>query len=447
MIFKRYRFQLVARSLLLVASAILLAYLVSWTDRFYAPLAVGLAIIYQVVALVYYAEKAPRDITRFLESIRQADFSQGATARKRGPLFDQLSTAYVEVMAEFQRIRGEKEEHLRYLQTVVQHVGIALISFRSDDTVELINTAAKRLLDLRHLKNIGDLASLSTPLVQTLRRLESGEQAVVKVVQEDQELQLAVYATRFRLRGETHAIVSLQDIRGELEEKEMEAWQRLTRVLTHEIMNSAAPIASLAATAHRLLDAHLSEVSPVPEGIEDTREALAAIERRSQTLVHFTDSYRSFTKIPTPQFEVFPVRALFAPVHRLLRVQAEEQGIDFSTHITPETLELTADEGLLEQVLINLLLNAMDALAGRADARLELRARIDRHGRALLQVVDNGPGIPPELQERIFVPFFTTREGGSGIGLSLSRQIMRLHGGSLSVRCEPEVETVFILRF
>ncbi len=293
MIFKRYRFQLVARSLLLVASAILLAYLVSWTDRFYGPLAVALAIIYQVVALVYYAEKAPRDITRFLESIRQADFSQGATASKRGPLFDQLSTAYVEVMAEFQRIRGEKEEHLRYLQTVVQHVGIALISFRSDDTVELINTAAKRLLDLRQLKNIGDLASLSTPLVQTLRRLESGEQAVVKVVLEDQELQLAVYATRFRLRGETHAIVSLQDIRGELEEKEMEAWQRLTRVLTHEIMNSAAPIASLAATAHRLLDAHLSEVSPVPEGIEDTREALAAIERRSQALVHFTDSYGS----------------------------------------------------------------------------------------------------------------------------------------------------------
>jgi two-component system nitrogen regulation sensor histidine kinase NtrY len=220
-------------------------------------------------------------------------------------------------------------------------------------------------------------------------------------------------------------------------------------VLTHEIMNSAAPIASLAATAGSLLARSGGDAGDggAAEAVHDTREALEAIQRRSEALMHFVASYRSFTQIRQPDFRAFPALDLFRQVERLFRVQAEERGIDLRHRVDPADLTLTADEELVEQVLINLLLNAMDAVAGRPAARVELRARLDRYGHVLLQVADNGPGIPPDLQERIFIPFFTTKPEGSGIGLSLSRQILRLHGGTLRVRSDPGAETVFTLRF
>jgi signal transduction histidine kinase len=231
----------------------------------------------------------------------------------------------------------------------------------------------------------------------------------------------------------------------------MEAWQQLTRVLTHEIMNSVAPISSLASTAHRLL----ADVPPgdgarsadAEEVADDAREAVETIERRSKGLISFVDSYRSFTKIPNPTFQVLDAGEMFENVRRLLRVQIEEHNLSCKIRVHPDPLELTADPELIEQVLINLTLNAMQAVENQDDARIEMRARIDRRSRPVLQIADNGPGIPPDVQDRILVPFFTTKEDGSGIGLSLSRQIMRLHGGTLTVRSEPNVETVFTLRF
>jgi signal transduction histidine kinase len=429
---------------------------------------------------VRYTEKTTRDFTRFLESVRYADFSQGFSSGGRGPLFDRLRDAFREVTGAFRRIRAEKEEQVRYLENVVQHVGVAMISFRADGTVELMNTAARRLLRTGPIRNIQALTDFSPDLVAALRDLDSGEQAMVRVHHDDRAMQLTVNVSRFRLREEAHALASIQDLRNELEEKEMEAWQQLTRVLTHEIMNSVAPISSLASTARRLLaevptrgdgapshgasaeaaPREAAEAAPSGDGARppltaaeldeittDAREAVATIERRSRGLINFVDSYRSFTKIPNPTFQVLPVHDLFDGVRRLLRVQIEEQDLTCEVNVTPADLQVTADPDLIEQVLINLTLNAIQALEGQAGARVELRARIDRRSRPVLQVADNGPGIPPDVQERIFVPFFTTKEDGSGIGLSLSRQIMRLHGGTLAVRSSAEAGTVFTLRF
>ena len=449
MLFRRYRFQIVVRTLLIVATSFLLSYVVLYTSYFYAPIALALTIPFQILSLIRYSEKAIKDLDHFLQSIRQADFTQGLSSAGRGPLYEDLHHAFNEVMEEFRRIRSEKEEHFRYVQTVVQHIGIALIAFRRDGHFELINVAAKRLLGRGQLRNIQQLREWNKTFVQTLLELDSGQHAVIKTLHDDEERQLAIYASRFRLRDETHTLVSIQDIRNELEEKEMEAWQSLTRVLTHEIMNSAAPIASLAATASHLLQSKTSDDGTYAgaETIADTHEALEAIERRSQALIHFADSYRSFTQIRKPNFRVFPVKSLFVQVRRLMRVQAEDTSIDVRVSVTPDDLKLTADEEFIEQVIINLLLNAMDALQGRQDARIELRAGLDRQSRPTIQVADNGPGIPSDIKERIFIPFFTTKRDGSGIGLSLSRQIMRLHNGTINVRSEKDVETVFTLRF
>lgn len=445
MLFKRYRIQMIGRSLVLVGSAFLLSYLVGWTDYFYAPIAVSLFILVQVGALIRYTEKATRDVTHFLQAISQEDFSQGARAAGRGPLYDRLSNAFKDVMDEFTRVRTERESHARYLQTVVHHIGVALISFEPSGKVHLFNNAAKRLLGRPHLRHIQDLDTLSVPLAEKLLSLSSGEQAVLGIHQEERDLQLAIYGTRFRMQGEEHALVSIQDIRNELEEQEMDAWQKLTRVLTHEIMNSAAPIASLAATANRLLIP--ADNTSSTETLHDTREALAAIEKRSQALMHFTQAYRSFTKISQPHFQVVRVASMFGRISRLLRVQTEEQDTTITLSVEPPELQIRADEEMIEQVLINLLLNAMDAVKGRENATILLSARLDRFGHALLQVRDNGHGIPAEIQERIFIPFFTTKAEGSGIGLSLSRQIMRLHDGSITVRSIPDQETVMTLRF
>jgi signal transduction histidine kinase len=436
----------------------LVVYLVGWTSLYEVALVVGGAMIYQITALIRYVEKTTRDLTRFLDSVRYADFSQGFTSDGRGPLFDRLRDAFREVTDEFRRIRAEKEEQVRYLENVVQHIGIPLISFRDDGTVELMNRAARRLLRTGPIRNIEKLTDVSEELVANLRDLDSGEQAMVRVAEEDRTLQLAVNVSRFRLRDEAHAIATIQDLRNELEEKEMEAWQQLTRVLTHEIMNSVAPISSLASTAHRLLNELPEELSApaggdgdvahaIEETTTDAREAVQTIERRSKGLISFVDSYRSFTKIPQPTFEVLSAKELFDGVRRLLRVQIEEHDMEVEVNVEPDHLELTADPDLIEQVLINLTLNAIQALEDQSNARIELRARIDRRSRPVLQVIDNGPGIPPDVQERIFVPFFTTKEDGSGIGLSLSRQIMRLHGGSISVRSDPDDGTTFTLRF
>jgi signal transduction histidine kinase len=251
----------------------------------------------------------------------------------------------------------------------------------------------------------------------------------------------------FVLRGKQLTLVSLNDIRGELEEKEMESWQNLIRVLTHEIMNSITPIASLASTAEHLLESTASQPgTPDPETLGDIRGAVRTIEQRSRGLLHFVENYRRLTRIPKPQFRIFPVSEIFERVERLMNGRIENTGISLETVIETGGMELTADPDLLEQVLINLVQNSVQALAGVPHGKISLRAGIDDRGRALIQVRDNGPGIMEDVLAKIFIPFFTTKRDGSGIGLSISRQIMRLHRGTITVRSEPGVETVFTLR-
>ncbi len=453
MVYSRFRLNVLARVLLLSAAMFLFFYLLFQTALYATLLILGAICVYQIYALLFYVEKTNRDLSRFFEAIKHSDFSQSFTGAGLGSSFEELKAAFSEVIAKFQRTRADKEEHFRYLQTVMQHVGIGLISFQANGEVELVNTAARRLLRVPHLKNIHALEKLSRPLVERLLAMKSGERALIKVEDKNELQQLAIYATEFRMREQRFTLVSLQNIQSELEEKEMEAWQNLIRVLTHEIMNSVTPIASLASTLH---DLSLPERTTLElqsrsrenmETASDLSEGLQTIRKRSEGLLHFVDAYRNLTRIPKPSFHIFPVKNLFEQVRQLMRAQVAAKAIALSVKIAPESLEVTADPDLIEQVLINLLLNAIQAVEHQADASLALRAFLDERGRVNVQVSDNGPGILPEVLEKVFIPFFTTKQGGSGIGLSLSRQIMRLHRGTISAYSMPGVETVFTLRF
>jgi len=451
MVYNRFRLNCIIRAILLGATISGFFFILFQTSLYAALFIVGIFIIYQIYALIHYVEKTNRDLSRFFSSIKYSDFSQTFKDAGLGPSFNELRKSYSEVMNVFRKTRAEKEEHYRYLQTVVQHIGIGLIAYQPNGDVELINTAAKRLLGIPSLKNIQSLEPFSKKLVDTLFSIKPKGRALVKVEDQNELLHLALYATEFKLRGQIFSLVSIQNIHSELEEREIEAWQKLIRVITHEIMNSITPISSLASTINEMLK-DCYPVSPEKRKIEseyltDIHEAAQTIQKRSQGLLHFVDAYRNLTLIQKPSFQLFAVRELFLRVEKLMQANIKKKSIRLGVNIDPKTLELTADPELIEQVLINLLLNALQSVGGLKKAKIDLMAYLDGRGRIIIQVKDNGPGIDQENLEKIFIPFFSTKDKGSGIGLSLSRQIMRLHHGSITVQSSPNKQTVFTLRF
>lgn len=455
MLLKRFRAQVITRVLVLSLSIFALFYLLLETNLYATIFISGIFIIYQVYSLIRCVEKTNSHLSRFLIAVKHGDFSRTFTGKELGPSFRELTDLFNDVMGKIQKTRSEKEEHYRYLQTVLHHVGIGLITFREDGEVDLINQAARRLLNVVSLKNIKSLKGFSETLVDMFFSLKAGEKALVKV--ETPEMELMIRAAEFRLHDQQFTLVSLQNIQSELQEKEMEAWQTLIRVLTHEIMNSMTPITSMAATVIDLLSPLQEKEEQISKGVEsfdwetigDISNALKTIHKRSQGLTEFVSAYRNLTLIPNPKFRLFPIEELFSRVEQLMEVTFRESGVPLRWSVEPRTLELTADPALMEQVLINLLLNAVDAFRNGAQQspRVEMAAGLDEIGRVVIRVEDNGQGIVREALAKVFIPFFTTKKTGSGIGLSLSRQIMKLHNGSISVHSVPDEETVFTLKF
>lgn len=449
--YNSFRLNTALRILLLAASLFLLLTLINRTTLYATTAFMAVVVVFQVVSLIRYVERTNLELSRFLRSIRYADFSESFSSRGRGRSFDELSAAFTEVVEDFQRARAEKEEHAQYFQTVVQHVGVGLIAFTPDGEIKLLNTAAKRLLRVDHLASIESLRPLANDLVDTLRSMKSGDRAIVKAELFDEQLHLIVYAKELKLREQHLTLIAIQNIRNELDEKEIDAWQKLIRVLTHEIMNSITPISSLASTVNDMLKSGPPNGEPqrnlTSETVHDIRSAVETIEKRSQGLLHFVDAYRKLMRTPLPKFQIVRVSDLFGQVEQLMRHHFVKGKIAFSMAIEPESLEVTADPELIEQVLINLLLNAVESTQSQSKPAIGLSGRMGDHGRVILEVSDNGPGIPKEIQDRIFVPLFTTKPGGSGIGLSLSRQVMRLHRGTIYVHSDSGIPTTFVLRF
>jgi nitrogen fixation/metabolism regulation signal transduction histidine kinase len=368
-----------------------------------------------------------------------------------GSSFEELNMAFNEVINDFQRVRSEKEEHFYYLQTILQNIDISLIAYQSDGTIELINKSAKKLFQVSGLTNIKGLEQVSKELVDVLLKIKPDQSELVKVYEEDDFLQLAVYATTIKVKEKIITLVTIKDIQHVLEEQETEAWQKLIRVLTHEIMNSITPISSLSSTLDNLLRQYAFEgkgKTPIDnESLVEMEKAMQTINKRSNGLLHFVNTYRNLTRIPKPNFDIFRIEGLFSNIKLLMEKELNKHKIKLLTHIEPPKAEITADDQLIEQIIINLIKNAMHALKGRENGEIRLNAFYNKRGRFTMQVTDNGPGILPDVLDKIFIPFFTTKTSGSGIGLSLSRQIMRLHGGTITAHSKPEEETTFTLTF
>jgi len=451
MVFKNYRINIIFRVILLAACIFVFFYTLQ-KEKYITPVITAVLILFQVVSLIRFLDKTNRELTSFLESIRFSEFSRSFNMEGMGGTFDELNKAFNEVIEDFQKVRAEKEENFHYLQTIVQNIDVSVIAYTTDGSIELINKAAKKLFQITSIKNIKALESLSPELVVTLLNIKPGENKLIKVQDEDDILQLAIYATTIKIKEKLIYLVTIKDIQTVLEEQETEAWQKLIRVLTHEIMNSITPIASLSSTIDLMVkevDIKQDEdfVSFPKDSVIEIREALQTISKRSTGLLHFVNTYRNLTRIPKPNFKVCSVLELFNTVAKLLEDDFKHCSIGLVIHVEPESLQFTADEQLMEQVLINLVKNSLHALSGRTDGRVKMLGMLNKRGRVTLQVTDDGKGILQDVLDKIFIPFFTTKPSGSGIGLSLSKQILRLHNATITAHSEPEKETVFTMTF
>jgi two-component system, NtrC family, nitrogen regulation sensor histidine kinase NtrY len=447
--FKSFALGIIYRVVILVA-LIFLGITIFLKDNSYLLAFVFLlAVVFQTYNLIEYGNTTNRKITKFLESIRFADFSSSFTKDSSlGNSFKEMNMSFNEVIEAFRKTRAEKEEQMLFLQIMIQHINTGIISFDHGGKIGVINGAAKQLLQIPQFKDINDLGKLSKSLLVKVTHLKPGGSFSLRI---NPELHLNVQSASFKMGGNSWTLLSFQNIKSELQKNELQAWQNLTKVLRHEIMNSMTPIASLANSLGIILEEDVEETSEAlvidKDGFQDLKEGLNTIEKRSSGLIHFVNAYRDYTNIPQPHLSTFPVKRLFDNIGVLLKEDLASQGICLHCEILPYDLELTADQDLIQMILINLVKNAKEAIGKSERKEILLRAGLNSHSYPFIQVVDYGEGIVPEALERIFVPFYTTKKTGSGIGLAISRQIMNLHKGNLQVQSVPNEQTVFTLNF
>lgn len=441
----------------ILATMLLLGWCVLHTPYYATMLVLGLALLVQVAALLRLVHTTNRELARFLEALQYLDLSQSFGTRGKSTSFRELGTALNAVAERFRVARSEREQQAAWLQSVVQHLPVAVLVLDEQERVLRANTALQRLLGrTTAVDSLAAMERVDAPLAEAIRALQPGSEHMLKRQKQAETQQLKLSCTLLRSAGQLQKLVCIQNIEGELEGRELEAWQNLIRVMTHEIMNSVTPLTSLAETAGHYVDesrsmleqshdsANRTAIAPL---LEDAASAVATISKRGQGLLRFVTSYRTLSRLPMPVPAAVPLQNLFHSVLALLAEQAREAGVTLVTRCRPDNLQLLVDAGQLEQALINLLRNALDACAGVANAQVELAAALEEGGLIVVSVSDNGCGISADNLDNIFVPFFTTKRNGSGVGMSMVKQIVRANHGHIGVSSTPGVGTTIRISF
>jgi nitrogen fixation/metabolism regulation signal transduction histidine kinase len=433
----------------LLLTLALLAWMVTHTDWYVTMSLCTAAAVAQILLLTHYAARASREISRFLNAIAFDDPSASFSAFAREQGFGELGAAMTRVLDQLRSGRAEREEQAQYLQNLIAHVPVALISVDERGRVQLLNLAARRLF-AGPCDSVAAFLRYGLPFTTALETLKPGEAAIVRMDRSSGSLQLKAAATVVVLGGMRRRLISLQNIETELTAQELTAWQTVIRVMAHEVMNSLTPISSLAATAKNRVDESLTQLAPedtVRPGLEDAAEALETLARRSDGLLHFVQNHRRMTRRFDAQLQIIAVRRAFSRLQRLLSEELTGRDIALTCQVEPETLEVSADPDLLDQALINLVRNAMEALRDTQSGTITLSAFQDTGGRPVIAVADNGPGIPADQREKVFVPFYTTKRQGSGVGLTLVRQIATVHGAATGISETPGGGATISIRF
>lgn len=440
---------LATRVWILVGTVFVFCILLTSSDRSWVLILISLgAVIFQVRELIRAVERSNENLTSFLDSIRFDDLSSSFKTDSQDPTIQRLHAELNEAIQKLRISRKEKDSEYQFFKNIVQHVGIGILTFKRDGSIQIINTAAKRLLKVTRADTIEDLREVDDSLVDSFVKLKTGGRELIRLKTGDETLQLSIFAIELTLRDEEMKLISMSNIQSELDEKEMEAWQNLVRVLTHEIMNSVTPISSLAGIVEEELGRKIQYEQDIKnDELGDMHLSLQTISRRSAGLIRFVKEFRNLTHIPKPKLAEIPVKPLLEEMAMLHKKELADHGVAITCSVEPENLFILADKTMIEQVLINLIKNAIQAFDEQPNKRIDLVARSNEKGRAVISVKDNGSGIDNEAMEKIFIPFFSTKKTGSGIGLSLSKQIMLQHEGRITVKSKLGEGTEFVLRF
>ena len=448
--FKRFSYQIGLRIAFLTLAIFAWVYLFTLSDYPALHLILTAIVAVQIYGIFRLVSRTNAELTRFFEALRYADFGQRFEMPEVGAGFEELGTAFTEIIERFQAERSRREEDLRHLRALTEHVPLPLLSLHPDGRVKLHNNAARRLFGSASITSLEDLLPFGEDFSKQVLAVEAGERRLATFHMDNLEQQLTISATEIVIASQMEKLVSLNNIQSELDGAQLQAWQDLVRVLTHEIMNSITPVASLAKTAAALVDDATQKLEHHPDIVEelaDVKSAVETVARRSDGLMEFVQSYRRITRLPEPEKERVSLSTLFKNVEQLVASEWENKGLALSMSVEPLTLEVSADTSMVEQVLFNLLQNAEQVLAGNAEARVEVRGYLNRQGHACIEVSDNGPGVPADIAKKVFVPFFTTKREGSGVGLALTRQVMLAHRGTVTLGAGENGGAKFTLTF
>jgi signal transduction histidine kinase len=447
MIFNRYEWRLLLRVFLLLLVLIVTAFvIVSLGQLLYLVILLPM-VAYSVVDMIRFQKKAQDEVNQFVESIHYRDFSRHFDVRKAPNELKPLRKGFNDINTTFKLISRERETQYHYLQKILELVDTGILSYE-EETGETgwINEAFKSIIGVPYLKTIHSLEKREPVLYADLIKLKPGDSKIITVTRNQQQVKILVNASLMRSDDKLYKLIAFQNVNEALDETESKAWSKLLNVMTHEIMNSVAPISSLADTLkNRLQSPDIAENLPHSD-LEDIELGIDTIKRRSEGLLKFTESYRSLNKITKLDLNKIMVRNIFENLNSLMTPTLEKKKIELEIILRDPTLSIEADINLIEQVMINLLVNAIEAVKDREEPRITLTAEI-QGGKTFVKVIDNGLGMPPELLDKIFIPFFSTRKTGSGIGLSLCKQIMLLHKGNIQVQSTEGKGSAFILSF
>ncbi len=402
-----------------------------------------------LIDLIRYVEKSNRDLGNFLLAIKQNDFSN--VYPEHNQQSRSLFHAFNIITREFTKLRSEKESNFHFFKTLVEYSGVPLLSYDlADERIHLMNESAKELFRIPYSTRLDSIGRASTLLLQKIRELGSDERILIKTEIGDELFHLSVLSKVLILQERRYKVLAFHNINTELDQQEIESWQKLIRVLTHEIKNSVIPISTLTEVAYQMLENNDGSERPIMELDEeeesDLRMSLFTIGKRSKSLVKFVNSYGDLAKVPKPKIEEVDLTELVSQILELEAADFKKANIKLRKRLPNREVIQKIDPGMIEQVLINLIKNGIEALEGTEEAEIQVWLD-EKTDVATIRIIDNGPGMDKELLNNIFVPFYTTKETGSGIGLPLSRQIMRAHKGSIKVHSNPGEGTSFELHF
>lgn len=447
---KRFGVRLYVRFALVLLVLVSIAWLVAFTNYVLLPVFGAVLAILLIVELIGFIRRTNKELSRFLFSIQHNDFTAAYIDTGLESGFPELANALRSIADKFRQNRIEKESYLHFLDAMVAEVRVGLMAINSSNEVRIMNQTAVQLLDLPNLKEWKRFKEKAPDFANAAEALSQGERKLVTVHHPQRSRVLALTRSSVILVGEKHTIYTFYDLRNELEAKELESYNRLISILTHEIMNSVTPVSSLSETMEALLQ-HPEGRTRTPaelsgDDLQDLNHSIATIRRRSEGMLRFVQEYRKVAKVPDPQLQEVQITTLFDAVATLVGPELEKASISLECSVDPPPLSIYIDRNQIEQVLLNLVRNAQQALEETDSPHITLRAYV-RDSHKIIEVADNGPGVPASVVNSIFVPFFTTKPQGSGIGLSLSQQVMQKHKGSMNLQAAGTAGATFVLQF